>query len=161
MGLIIRRTPEKAFRRLALRRVNLRQAAYAAVLALILLALSYATSWVGPAVQARTKGATLDALAGTVYAGGPVWQALVIALVAGASKEIFFRGALQPRFSAILTIILFTILYLHPGSLLGTLMVCLGAFASAWLRDRTNTTTCILLQVLNACGQLLLLPRLP
>ncbi len=111
----------------------------------------------------------MEALGEVLYGGVTgTWQALVVSVVVGVTEELFFRGALQPRFGLLLTAVLFTGAHVQYGFTLATLEVFGGALALGWLRRRTNgagrrtdTSACILLHILYDIAGLLIFPLLP
>nr|WP_290665127.1 CPBP family intramembrane glutamic endopeptidase [Ardenticatena sp.] len=74
--------------------------------------------------------------------------ALSIGLTAGIGEELLFRGALQPRFGLFSTAILFTVLHVQYGFTPALLEILVIALVLGVVRDRTNTTTVILIHTL-------------
>jgi uncharacterized protein len=72
------------------------------------------------------------------------WGALLIGVSAGVGEEIFFRGAIQPRFGIIFTAAVFALIHTQYGAS----FVTLGAFGIGLLwgyqRQRWGTTSAIL-----------------
>jgi membrane protease YdiL (CAAX protease family) len=71
----------------------------------------------------------------------------MLALSAGIGEETLFRGALQPRFRIPLTAVLFTlghVQYAFSPAIVEILVIGLGL---GWLRERTNTTTCMTVHI--------------
>jgi hypothetical protein len=104
----------------------------------------------------------MDAVGEVLYGGASgLWQAVLISLVAGVTEELFFRGAVQPRFGLLLTAVFFTAVHVQYGLTLAALEVFGAALVLGWLRRRTNTTACILLHMLYDVGALFIFPLLP
>ena len=159
VGFLARRGPSETWKRLGLERVTWRQVALTVGLALAILVLYYGVDWVW-LVLAPENYEMMEALGEVLYGGVmDTWQALVISLVAGVTEELFFRGALQPRL--LLTAILFTGVHVQYGFTPATLEVFSAALVLGWLRQRTNTSTCILLHALYDAAGLLVFPLLP
>ena len=78
---------------------------------------------------------------------GPLTQStlgiLTLGLAAGISEETLFRGALQPRFGLGLTAITFMLVHSQYGLSAVSLMILAVAVVFGVLRQRTNTTTCM------------------
>jgi len=161
VGFLTRRTPRETWERLGLERVTWRRVGLTVSLALVILVFYYGVDWVWRTL-APENYEMMEALGEVLYGGVMnTWQALLISVVAGATEELFFRGALQPRFGLLLTVLLFTGAHVQYGFTLATLEVLGGALALGWLRQRTNTSTCILLHVLYDVAGLLVFPLLP
>jgi membrane protease YdiL (CAAX protease family) len=161
VGFLTRRPPSETWKRLGLERVTWRQVALAVGLALAILVFYYGVDrvWL---VLAPENYEMMEALGEVLYGGVMnTWQALVISLVAGVTEELVFRGALQPRFGLLLTAILFTGVHVQYGFTPAALEVLSAALVLGWLRQRTNTSTCILLHVLYDAAGLLVFPLLP
>lgn len=161
VGFLVRRTPRAAWKRLAVARLTWRQICLAAGLALVIVVFYYGVDWVWRALDPESYG-MMEALGEVLYGGVTgTWQAIVVSVVVGVTEELFFRGALQPRFGFLLTAVLFTGAHVQYGFTLATFEVFGGALALGWLRRRTNTSACILLHVLYDVAGLLLFPLLP
>jgi membrane protease YdiL (CAAX protease family) len=72
-----------------------------------------------------------------------VGEWLVLALIAGISEEILFRGALQPIFGLWFTSILFAVVHVQYGLTPVTVFVVILAVLLGLIRRRTNTTVAI------------------
>lgn len=161
VGFLIRRTGRETWERLGLERVTWRQVGLTAGLTLVILVFYYGVDWVWRLLAPESYD-MMEALGEVLYGGVMLtWQAIVVSLVAGVTEELFFRGALQPRFGFLLTAILFTAVHVQYGLTPATLEVLGGALVLGWLRQRTNTSTCILLHVLYDIAGLLVFPLLP
>jgi hypothetical protein len=161
VGLFIRRTPREMWARLGLGRLTWRQVALTMSLAVALLVFYYGVDWIWFAVYPKSYE-MMEALSEALYGGASgLWKALLISLVAGVTEELFFRGAVQPRFGLLLTAVFFTAAHVQYGLTLAALEVFGGALVLGWLRRRTNTTACVLLHMLYDVGALLIFPLLP
>ncbi len=68
--------------------------------------------------------------------------ALILSISAGVGEELAFRGVLQPRFGMIWPAVLFASLHAYQYGWDALLSVFLAGIAFAFLRKRTNTSTC-------------------
>jgi hypothetical protein len=69
--------------------------------------------------------------------------ALVLGLSAGIGEETLFRGALQPRFRIPLTALVFALGHVQYTLSPAILEIVLIGLALGWLREKSNTTACI------------------
>lgn len=69
---------------------------------------------------------------------------LTLGLAAGIGEETLFRGALQPRFGLLVTSLLFALLHSQYGITLSTLAVFIVGMILGLVRNRYNTTTCVI-----------------
>ncbi|NJN55548.1 MAG: CPBP family intramembrane metalloprotease, partial [Anaerolineae bacterium] len=77
-----------------------------------------------------------------------VWEWLVLALAAGISEEILFRGALQPVLGKWVTAVLFALVHVQYGLFTpATLALLIIGLALGHLRQRHNTTLVIFVHV--------------
>jgi membrane protease YdiL (CAAX protease family) len=161
VGLFIRRTPRETWARLGVGRLTRRQVGLTAGLAVAILAFYYGVDWLWRTVHLESYE-MMEALGEVLYGGASgLWKALLISLVAGVTEELFFRGAVQPRFGLLLTAVFFTAAHVQYGLTLAALEVFGGALVLGWLRQRTNTTACILLHILYDVGALFIFPLFP
>jgi uncharacterized protein len=161
VGLFIRRTPRETASRLGLGRLTWRQIGLTALLAVVILTFYYGVDWIWRAVDTESYE-MMDAVGEVLYGGASgLWQALLVSLVAGVTEELFFRGAVQPRFGVLFTAVFFTAAHVQYGLTFAALEVFGAALVLGWLRRRTNTTACILLHMLYDIGALFVFPLLP
>ncbi len=161
VGLFIRRTPRETVTRLGLERLTWRQVGLTVLLAAAILTFYYGVDWIWRTVHLESYE-MMEALGEVLYGGASgLWKALLVSLVAGVTEELFFRGAVQPRFGLLLTAVFFTAAHVQYGLTLAAVEVFGGALVLGWLRRRTNTTACILLHVLYDVSALLIFPLLP
>jgi membrane protease YdiL (CAAX protease family) len=160
VGLNASRTPRETWERLGLARVTWRQAGLTVGLALVILIAFYGVDWAWR-LLAPESYEMMDALGDVLYGGFTWYQSILISLIAAVTEELFFRGALQPRFGFLLTALLFTGVHVQYGLTPATLEVLGAALALGWLRRRTNTSACILLHMLYDIAGLLVFPMLP
>ncbi len=143
VGLGIRRNLPQTLARLGLHPPTFGQLAMAIVMMLAFQALDFVVSWLWrelwPA-NFRTVTQVSQQLFG--HFASPS-GALLIGLSAGIGEETFFRGALQPRFRSAFTAILFALGHVQYTFSPAVLEILLIGLALGWLRERSNTTTCI------------------
>lgn len=77
-----------------------------------------------------------------------VFVAIVLALSSGIGEEVFFRGALQPRFGMVLTAILFTFLHAQYGFTWVLLGLFLIGMIFGWLAKRYGTMAAVVAHVI-------------
>jgi uncharacterized protein len=73
--------------------------------------------------------------------------AVVLALSSGIGEEVFFRGALQPRFGMVLTALLFTFLHAQYGFTWILLGLFLVGMIFGWLAKRYGTMAAVIAHV--------------
>ena len=161
VGLGLRRNWRETLERLGLEAVSARQLGVAAGAVVGLLALDYGVLWgwgrLDPTSHALSGRIVTNLFADLTTPGA----ALIVALSASVTEEVLFRGALQPRFGLWVTAALFSIGHLQYGLSLATLeMLAIGLFLGV-LRQRTNTTTCVLVHLAYDFLDLILLPVFP
>lgn len=94
---------------------------------------------------------------------GPLTQSLfgviTLGVAAALGEEALFRGALQPRFGLVLTTILFALMHGQYGFSLSTLVVLVVGFAVGIIRQRSNTSTTMIVHAVynSTLGMLALL----
>ncbi|MBV7329104.1 CPBP family intramembrane metalloprotease [Chloroflexi bacterium TSY] len=80
---------------------------------------------------------------------GPLFQSpfgvITLGLAAALGEETVFRGALQPRFGLVLTTLLFAIVHSNYGITFSTFIVFVLGFVLGLVRQRTNTTTAMIM----------------
>lgn len=161
VGLFIRRTPRETWARLGVKRPTWRQVGLTAGLAVAILTFYYGVDRIWRVVHLESYE-MMEALGEVLYGGASgLWKAVLASLVAGVTEELFFRGAVQPRFGLLFTAVFFTAAHVQYGLTLAALEVFGGALMLGWLRRRTNTTACILLHILYDVGALFIFPLLP
>lgn len=144
VGVFVIRDWRESVKRLGLEQLTLRQAAIALGLVVPALAVSVAVDYAGrflqPALYAQVDS-VLRAM--SAYVTNPL-VAVVIALSAGFGEEIFFRGAIQPRFGIPLTALVFALSHLQYGPSVAIGGVFVLGLVLGWERKSLNTTACIL-----------------
>ena len=113
----------------------------ALVLVPIILALENLAAQYGMGIDEdvqRLSEALLGPLAGSLLG------ILTLGLAAGIGEETLFRGALQPRFGLLFTSILFAVVHSQYGISFSTLAVFVVGMILGLLRQRFNTTTCVI-----------------
>ena len=145
VGWLTRRSFKESLMRLGVVAPTTRQVLIAVGVALLLV----------PAVMLLEAGANLIGLGAdadveslTEQLIGPLFQTplgiLSIGLAAGIGEEIVFRGAMQPRFSLVLTALLFALLHSNYGITLSTAIVFLLGVVLGIIRSRYNTSTAMI-----------------
>lgn len=161
VGFLVRRTARQTGERLGLERVTWRQLGLAVGLALAISLFYYGVDWIWRTLDAENYE-MVQVLGEVLYGGATgAWQGIVVSLVAGVTEELLFRGAMQPRFGLLLTAVLFTGAHVQYGLTPATVEVFIGALVLGWLRQRTNTSVCILLHMLYDIAALLIFPLFP
>lgn len=74
-----------------------------------------------------------------------VWEWFLLAVGAGVSEELLFRGAIQPIFGLVPTALLFAVLHVQYGFTPVNLFVLLLGIFFGIVRQRTNTTVAVLI----------------
>jgi len=144
VGLGIRRNLPQTLQRLGLRRPTLRHLALAVSAIIVFLAFDVAVSAVWERLWPDNYQMVSEANEQLFAPFSSIAGALLLGLAAGIGEETLFRGALQPRLRIPLTALVFTlghVQYTLSPALLQILVIGLGL---GWLRERTNTTTCVL-----------------
>jgi membrane protease YdiL (CAAX protease family) len=143
VGLGIRRNLRQTLARLGLHAPTFGQVAMGTVMMLTFQVLDFVVSWLWRELWPANFHAVTQVsqqLFGH-FASPP--GALLIGLSAGIGEEVFFRGALQPRFRTSFTAILFALGHVQYTFSPAVLEILLIGLALGWLRERSNTTTCI------------------
>jgi uncharacterized protein len=143
VGWLTRRRWRPVLERLAIVRPSVAHLAMAlatgAGLALLILAVSAVLDW------ASLGNKEVDRLSEALF--GPLTQStlgiLTLGLAAGISEEALFRGALQPRFGLGLTAVTFMLVHSQYGLSPASLMIFVVALVLGVMRQRTDTTTCM------------------
>lgn len=160
VGYPIRRRGGETLQRLGLRRPTLRQLGFAAgaVVGFLLLDYGVANAWyaLNPA-QYELIGRVSRGLFGDI----DIWKAAAIGLSAGIGEEVLFRGAVQPRFGLWLTALLFAAGHTQYGLSPAIVEVLVIGVLLGVIRNRTNTTTCILIHALYNFTNVMLIPLFP
>lgn len=148
VGYLVRRDGRRTLERLGLERITWRQVGLVLILTLVILVTYYGIDKVWLAVDPESY-AMLESINEALFGGvDKLWQAMLLGLSAAVTEELLFRGALQPRFGFFLTAILFGLAHVQYGWTLATLEVFVAGLVLGWLRERGNTSACILLHLL-------------
>lgn len=146
VGWLSRRRLPDMLRRLSLHRPTPREASVSIAVGVGLWILSTAavTIWqqAVPAevFQQQTESARqyFEALSGSIA------PALLLAVLPAVSEEIFYRGALQPVFGALLSSLFFTATHLQYALTPALLILFAVSLGFAWLRLRIHTSAAII-----------------
>jgi membrane protease YdiL (CAAX protease family) len=156
VGWFLRRKGGEVLERLGLRRPTWKQLILVVAVTALLLAfdLGVNLAWqaVDPAGFDKLQRVTDSLFGGLMTVAG----AVVLGLSAGISEELLFRGAVQPRLGLFLATVLFALAHLQYGLTIATLEVFVIGLVLGLVRNRTSTTTAILIHAgYNALGVLL------
>ncbi len=144
VGLLIRRGPRAALKRLGLEWPAWWHIVLAIGAAVLLLVAQFAVVmlWAllaGESFQEQSEAA--NALTGAIDTMG---MAFLLALTSSTSEEIAFRGAMQPVLGMGLTSVVFAAAHVQYGISPATFFIFVLAIALGIIRARANTTTAIL-----------------
>jgi membrane protease YdiL (CAAX protease family) len=161
VGLFTRRRPQQLLERLGLHLPSLRHLALAVAAVIGLLGLDWLVSlaWrmLWPTNYELVAKVSQNLFAGFTSPG----NALLLGLSAGLGEELLFRGALQPRFRILLTAALFTVVHVQYSISPALLEILAVGLILGWIREKCNTTTCILVHAGYNFLNILLAPLLP
>jgi uncharacterized protein len=147
VGLVIRRSPASAARRLGLVRPTPWQLALALAAAGAFFAFGNGADYLSHVLTPGLAG-KVDAANGRLFSRltDPVGIA-TIAITAGICEEVLFRGALQPRLGILWPAVVFAAIHTQYGLSVVSLAVLVLAVGLGLLRRFTNTTTTIVCHV--------------
>lgn len=141
VGLWVSRTPRAAWARLGLGRMGVREWIVAAVGVAVLFGLNFSLDWLQRAwfpdlwrqdramIEVMVRDLTLPTV-------------LVLGVSAGVGEELVLRGALQPRVGLVWASVIFAAAHVQ-YTWFGMVVVALFGIALGLVRQRTNTTTAI------------------
>jgi len=145
VGLGLRRSGRVVLKRLGLEIPTLEGVIAAAgmTIALFVFVSIVAAVWMGLVSKATYEEQTKasDALSKSVTSLG---LAFMVAATAAVGEEIAFRGALQPVFGLWPTAIIFALTHIQYALTPAWLIILGVAVGFGWIRQRYNTTACIL-----------------
>ncbi len=156
VGLWIRRTFRAALERLGLGRLTPQ---YLAIAIGVFLALFLLDTFINLAWRAVAPNAFEEFGRLTQSLFGPFTSipgALTLGLSAGIGEEILFRGAAQPRLGLWVTSFLFAIAHVQYGLTPALIELFLVGLVLGYTRQRTNTTTTIVVHALFNASTVLL-----
>ena len=144
VGLFVTRAWRESLKRLGLEWVSPRQAALALGLVAPLLAVSYASDFLGRAIQPQlyAKVDTIINLMSSVVTNPLI--AVILGLATGTGEEILFRGAVQPRYGIVLSALAWAILHSQYGASFAIAGIFVTGIVLGFQRKYLNTTTCII-----------------
>lgn len=156
VGWLIRRGGRATLERLGLVLPTRKQWLLAVGVTVLLLAFDFGinAAWqaVDPSGYDLLERVTENLFGNLLTVGG----ALTLGLSAGISEEMLFRGAVQPRLGLVVTAFLFAISHLQYGITIATLEIFIIGLVLGLVRNRANTTVCIVIHAsYNAVGVLL------
>ncbi len=159
VGWLSRRNLGHVLQRLGICVPSLRQMAVGVGYGLVLIPVSVGIQVAAGALHVP-QDATVQKL--TQLLVGPLTQSalgvITLGVAAALGEETVFRGALQPRFGLVFTAILFALLHQQYSLSLSTLVVLILGLVLGFIRDRTNTSTSMIVHaVFNSTQGLLAL----
>ena len=161
VGLFTRRRPLQVLDRLGLGLPRLSHLVLAVTAIVVLLGLdllvSLAWRMLWPTNYELVAKVSQNLFAGFASPG----NALLLALSAGIGEELLFRGALQPRFRIVFTAVLFTVVHVQYSLSPALLEILAVGLILGWIREKCNTTTCIVVHAGYNFLNILLAPLLP
>jgi membrane protease YdiL (CAAX protease family) len=143
VGLGTRRNLRQVLSRLGLSRPTLWDLALAAGLIVAFLALDYAVSVIWYRLWPLNYEMVSQSSQRLFAPFDSIPGALVLGLSAGIGEESLFRGALQPRLRILLTALVFTLGHVQYALSPALAEILVIGLVLGWLRERTNTTTCM------------------
>jgi len=143
VGLGIRRNLRQTLSRLGLRVPTLRQLGTAALMIGVLLVVDWVISLLWRQLWPANFEAVTQASERLFARFASPLGALLMGLSAGIGEETFFRGAMQPCFRIPLTAVVFALGHVQYTLSPAILEIMIIGLALGWLRERSNTTTCI------------------
>jgi membrane protease YdiL (CAAX protease family) len=143
VGLGTRRSLSQVMSRLGLRLPSLRNLSLAAALMVGFLALDYAVSVIWQRLWPLSYQMVSESSQRLYAPFGSIPGALLLGLSAGIGEESLFRGALQPRLRILLTAVVFTLGHVQYALSPALAEILVIGLVLGWLRERTNTTTCM------------------
>ena len=143
VGLGIRRNPRQTLSRLGLRVPTLRQLGTAALMIGVLLVVDWVISLLWRQLWPASFEAVTQSSEQLFARFASPLGALLMGLSAGIGEETFFRGALQPCLRIPLTAVVFALGHVQYTLSPAILEIMIIGLALGWLRERSNTTTCI------------------
>lgn len=143
-GMLLRRSFSEVLGRLGLERPSLEGLAAASgmVVALLVFVMIAAGVWESMVSEEtfEEQNEASNELADSI---GTIWMALLLAATAAVSEEIAFRGALQPVLGFWATAVIFASTHIQYTLTPAALLILVVAIGFGWLRQRYNTTVCI------------------
>jgi membrane protease YdiL (CAAX protease family) len=143
VGLGTRRNVRQVLSRLGLQRPTLRGLGVAAGLIVAFLVLDYAVSVAWCRLWPLNYKLVSESSQRLFAPFNSIPGALVLGLSAGIGEETLFRGALQPRLRILLTALVFTLGHVQYALSPALAEILVIGLVLGWLRERTNTTTCM------------------
>jgi membrane protease YdiL (CAAX protease family) len=156
VGLFIRRGGRRTVDRMGLFRPTWRQLLAAAGITVLLLAFNFGVNLAWEAADPQGYD-LMERVTNHLFGNlATVAGAIALGLSAGIGEELLFRGAVQPRLGLLLTAVLFTIGHLQYGMTIATIEILIIGLVLGLVRNRANTTICILIHAgYNTGGTLL------
>lgn len=157
VGWIMRRSTGETLRRLGLGRMQAKHLLLALGLIPAFLILDVAVSLVWSSLD--PAGAEQVANANKALFGGMATLSLAVplALATGIGEEVLFRGAVQPRLGLWFTSVTFALGHLQYGLSPALLQILALGLVLGLVRQRVNTTTCIVIHALYNLSNLFLM----
>jgi membrane protease YdiL (CAAX protease family) len=145
VGLGVRRNGRETGERLGLGSLRPRYLGLAAAAVVILVLAQGVVGLLWESVNPQESEVVTDLTEVLLGDIDTVWEWFLLALGAGVSEELLFRGALQPVLGLGPTAVLFAFLHVQYGFTPVNLFVLLLGILFGVIRQRTNTTVAILI----------------
>ncbi len=143
VGLFIRRSLPESLGRLGLKLPRPEWWAVALVAIAIFYAIGFGIDRAADVLTPGTQQRVSDVTAVLYRRFNNPAAIFLLGIAAGTGEEIFFRGALLPRFGVVLTALLFAGVHTQYGITLASLQVFILGLLLGWLRLRAGTLPCI------------------
>jgi len=143
VGIWTRRTPQQCLKRLSLE-IPPPEHIIIAVLAVPAFFVIQALFGFIITILNPESLADIENITEIIFSTNSLMFAIIVSAAAGISEEILFRGALQPRFGILFTAFLFAVVHSHYPSLPAILQLFIFGILLGYLKEKTNTTACII-----------------
>lgn len=144
VGYSFHRTLPQAMARLGLERPTVRQIGTALGFVVLAFMVAIGSNILLQVLQPDLADEITENLRNMTSNVDTLWGALLLGICAGVGEEILFRGAIQPRYGIIFTAAVFALLHQQYGASMVTVGVFGAGILFGILRNRTNTTCCII-----------------
>lgn len=143
IGIFIRRTPDECIKRLNLTIPTAKQLIIGIILIPVFLAFVISYEFIMSQFYPGSA-ADIEKIMELLLGEPTLLLALIAGLGAGISEEILFRGAIQPRFGIPTTAFLFAVVHVQYPAFWVLIELFIIGVLLGYLKEKTNTTTCII-----------------